>query len=237
MATLVKDILIFCLEDILIPGKINPNLKIEGTKALLDGMKTFGKSHPELRIFLISTLQKEVFDTKMKDFSLFSYFDPSMVFAVDEAYIASKSPEDKILYDQRCGEDPYCKDEYFRQVQMQAILEKKGATPEKALLIGHDYWFDGFYTRRFSKVDMAFMTDALSSRDKPIAEKIEGLWYVSRDWNSIQRLLEGKESPPNYNFLDTFVTTTIAEELLGGKGFPLIKKVVLERQRERSGVS
>ncbi len=223
---LAKTCIAFLLEDILFPGKVNPNVDMKIVQAELKKMQKFAKLHSEFCWIGVSGLKVEVCLDKIKQHGLQNFFPDEKVFAVNDAYILKMEEIDKGLYDKKCENDSECKDEYFRQVALQEFIQKEKIPPEKMLLVGHDYWFDGFYTRRFSKIDFALVQSALTSKGHLAQEHVQGLWYINLDWNEIQPILEGKVSPPQYKYLDAFVVSSISKELFGGQGFSLQKKVV-----------
>lgn len=227
-----KKVVVFCLEDILIPGKTVANLDMKKVRTWLGALTKYAKEHLDFHIFVISGATEEVAWKKIREHELESFLDAKNVFAVTPAYLDQMTEVDRKLYEGKVAQDPEYVDEYFRQVQIKSLMEKEGFTQDQILLIGHDYWFDGFYTRRFSGVDTAFIGSALTQRGKPVTEKIEGLWYIERDWKALKKIIEGKVEAPNYARLDAWVTVTLTEELLGAKGVPQLRRVILERKKD-----
>ena len=234
--TLAKSIAVFLLEDVLFPGVVNSTVDKENTKKVLKQMKKFAKTHPEFKWYGVSGLKTQVCLEKIREFELEEFFPGEKVLAVNDAFINKMEEVDRGLYEKKCENDRECKDEYYRQVALQELMQKENVTAEKVLLVGHDYWFDGFYTRRFSKVDTAFVQASLSSKGHLAQERVQGLWYIDFSWNDIQSILEGKTSAPEYKYLDTFIVTSISKELFGGQGFTLQKKVLdlrdLKKQKD-----
>lgn len=228
-----KKMVVFSLEDVLVPGPNDPNVNPKQVKSLLKSAQSYAQKQGVILV-VISGYTEKVAREKMNEFGLNAYFSPENVFAVHPSYLAKMSEVDRSLYEAKCQDNLQCKDEYFRQVKLLELMEERYIAPENVLLVGHDYWFDGFYTRRFSKVDVVFIESALSSRGKKPEEKIEGLWYASRKWAPIKKIIEGKASKPNYNFLDTYVNITMTSELFGGKGIPGLKRVIIERRKKDS---
>jgi hypothetical protein len=167
---------------------------------------------------------------KLKEFSLTKFFPEEKVLAVNYAFIQKMTEIDREIYEKKCAEDTECKDEYARQVQLQELMEKNHLSPEQILFVGHDYWFDAFYTRRFSKVDVALVESALSNKGHLATERVDGLWHISLKWEELLPLIEGKGPSINYAPLDAFIVTSISKELFGGQGFTLQKKVLDLRQ-------
>lgn len=224
-----KKAIVFSLEDILVPGPNDATVEPKQVKSLLTSLNAYAKKNG-LLVFVISGYTEKVAAQKLTDFFLNSFFPAENVFAVNTSYLDKMAEVDRSLYDAKCENNPECKDEYFRQVKLLELMEKHHLSPEHVLLVGHDYWFDGFYTRRFSKVDVVFIESALSSRGKKPEEKIQGLWYASRKWSMIKKFIEGKASVPNYNFLDTYVNITMTGELFGKNGLPGLKRTIIERK-------
>jgi hypothetical protein len=199
----------------------------------LSALKDYQKKHPELETYLVTGHTEAHCRTLMEGTGVDAFFpSPSHVWAVNESYLKSRDPIDRERYEERCKADPMHRDEYFRQVKMMEMMNEKGLSPSDVVLVGYDYWFDGFYTRRFSKVDIAFVESALSSQGKPIPERLQGLWYISRSFGDLKKIIEGKAPIPNYNFLDTFINITLSEQLFGGKGLPQLKRVVIQRKKD-----
>lgn len=221
-----KTIIVVLLEDILFPGTINPAVDAERVQKFLKSMQKYVDAHPGMHYYGVSALKVGVCQKKITEFGLEKFFTSENTFAVDAAFIHKMTELDRELYEKKCKEDETCKDEYARQVQLQDLMQKQNIPSEKVLFIGHDYWFDGFYTRRFSKVDMVFIESALSSKGHIATERVEGLWHVPLDWDELLPFIEGKGTPIDYKRLDEFVVTTISKELFGGQGFSLQKKVI-----------
>lgn len=230
----VKRAIVFSFEDVLVPGPGNPNVDVKKTKAVLKKAVAYAKKK-DLNIYIISSYQEALLHEKLSQSGLEGLLPDDHVFGVHSAYLSKMEPLDRERYDARCKDDPACTDEYYRQVEMQAIMEKEKLTPEQMLLVGHDYWFDGFYTRRYAKVDIAFIESGLTNRNGPISERIEGLWYAPFEWKALQKLVEGKTLAANYARLDAWTQSVLTEALLGGKGVTAIRKVIIERKKNDSG--
>lgn len=230
-----KRAVIFDLENVLIPGKAVPEVSAKKVKSWLSALQKYQKTHPGVRVYLVSGYKEDLAQKKIKEFGLEKYFPAKHVFAVNDAYLEKRDEVDRKLYEAKCADDAECQDHYFKQVRIQALMKDEHLAPESIVLVGHDYWFDGFYTRRFSGVDIAFIASSLTSRGKPAPEKVSGLWYIERDWKGLKAIIEGKVVPPHYGPLDAWVSITLTEELLGGKGLPQLKRVILERKKDGGG--
>lgn len=228
---LAKKAVVFLLEGVLLLDR-NEKDSADTINEWLSALKDYQKKHPGLETYLVTGHTDAHCRTLMEGTGLDSFFPASHVWAVNESYLKSRDPIDRERYDERCKVDPMHRDEYFRQVKILEMMKTKGLSATQVLLVGHDYWFDGFYTRRFSHVDMAFVEGALSSQGKPVPEKLQGLWYISRSFEDLKKIIDGKAPAPNYNFLDTFINITLSEQLFGGKGLPQLKRVVIQRKKD-----
>ncbi len=229
-----KSVVVLGLEDVLVPGKICPDLDMKGVHRFLRHLQKYAREKG-IQVYLITGYTEAVCRQKLNKFGLEKYFPREKVFAVHSGYLNQMQPIDRAIYDKRCAEDAFCKDEYYRQVELQALMKREGFTPTQIVLVGHDYWFDGFYTRRFSQVDVAFIENGLSVRGKPTSERIGGVWYIRKGFPDLKKIIEGKTKAPNYASLDTWVGINLTEELLGGKGFPTLKRIIIERKKGKSG--
>ncbi len=229
-----KKALIFSLENVLIPGKYVEGVDVLASKRFLKQIMGFC-SKKGIATYLISAYPEKVCEQKVKEFGLGSFFAPENVRGVHSAYLTGMEAVDRARYNSKLADDAECTDEYFRQVEMQSIMKEKGWEGRDLVLIGHDYWFDGFYTRRYSQVDVAFVEKNLTSRGKPVVEHVNGLWYIPLELGSIKKISEGKMPAPNYAPLDAWASVTLTEELLGAKGFNMVKRVIIERKKPNLG--
>ncbi len=221
-----KSILVILMEDILFPGVINAAVDPARVQKFLKSVQKYAQSHASFSYYGVSALKLGICEKKVNAFGLDAFFSEKNILAVNDAFIQGLSEIDREIYEKKCTATEECKDEYARQVQLLELMAKEKITPEKVLFIGHDYWFDGFYTRRFSKVNVAFVETALSNKGHLATERVEGLWHIALDWDEVQLLIEGKGAEIEYKRLDEFVMTTISKELFGGQGFSLQKKVI-----------
>ena len=170
--------------------------------------------------------------SKVVENQLDSFFLPNAIFGVNQSYLDKMEPIDRARYDSKKKDNPNCSDEYFRQVAMLDIMKKNHYNANQCLLLGNDFWFDGFYTRRYAQVDVVFIEPSLTTRGKPVLEKISGLWYAPLSFKLLKKFLDGKHSPPNYKPLDTWASVTLTEALLGAQNFNLVKRVILEKKKD-----
>ncbi|MEK6970528.1 MAG: hypothetical protein AABW68_02425 [archaeon] len=226
-----KKAIIFLLEGVLLLDRKDTDPPAS-VMSWLSALRRYVKKNPGLETFLVTGHSVEHCRSLMEGTGLSSFFSEDRIWAVDEDYLSSRDPEDRSRYEEQCRADPYHRDDYFRQVKLMEWMEKGGVSPDQVVLVGHDYWSDGFYTRRFSKVDIAFVEGCLSSRGEPPSEKISGLWYVSRKFSDLKKIMEGKAPVPNYGPLDAFINITLSEQLFGGKGVPSLKLIVNPRKKD-----
>ncbi|MFH0970775.1 MAG: hypothetical protein V1776_04940 [Candidatus Diapherotrites archaeon] len=226
-----KRAVVFVLEKVLLPSSSSKKT-ISMIRNWLVSLREYSLSHPNFEYFVASSYPQSRCLEMVKEAELDVFFPPANVWGVTQSYLDSMSPIDKERYAKRCAQEKECTDDYCRQTQLMAYIEKKGLLPSDVVLVGHDYWFDGFYTRRFSNVDVAFVESELTSRNHPQKEKISGLWYISRSWKELRSIIEGNKAKPDYTKLESWVNITLTEALFGGKGFPLLKKVVIQRKKQ-----
>ena len=219
------------MENILVPGNAVSDVDVSSSKVFLQAFSEYA-SKKSIQTFLISSHSHEWALAKVAEHGLDVFFPVERVFGVTEAYVNAMEPIDRVRYDAKLKEDPACTDEYYRQVAMLEIISKNHFIRGECLLLGQDYWFDGFYTRRYAQIDIVFIEPRLTSRAKPILEKISGLWYAPLELKPLQKILDGTASRSNYAPLDTWTSVTLTEELLGAKDFNMIKRVILEKKKD-----
>lgn len=230
-AAIAKKVIFVALENVLIPGEAVKDISPANVESFLVELSAFAKS-ANARVFLLSVHDKTWAENLVREKKWENFFPTSTIFGITEAYLDSMQPVDRARFETKRKENPESVDEYYRQVAMQEIISTHHFSPEECVLIGQDYWFDGFYTRRYALVDILFIESALTSRGKPIPEKISGLWYAPLDFKSVQSFFRSDASAPNYKPLDTWASVTLTEELLGAQKFNMIKRLVLEKKKD-----
>lgn len=226
-----KKVVFFLLENILVPGKAISDVDVSASKVFLQSFAEYA-SKKNIQSFLLSSHSEEWARAKVVEHGLDVFFPVARVFGVNAAYVDAMEPIDRVRYDAKLKEDPACTDEYYRQVAMLEIIAKNHFSRDECVLLGQDYWFDGFYTRRYAQIDVIFVEPRLTSRSNPILEKISGVWYAALDLKPLQKILEGRVERPNYAPLDTWTSVTLTEELLGAKDFNMIKRVIIEKKKD-----
>lgn len=230
-ADVAKKVVFVALENVLIPGDAVTDISPDKVNSFLAELNAFAKS-ANVRIFLLSAHDKAWAEDRVRENKWETFFPSSTIFGITEAYVNSMQPVDRVRFDAKRKDNPESVDEYFRQVAMQEIISTHHFSPAECVLIGQDYWFDGFYTRRYALVDILFIESTLTSRGKPISEKISGLWYAPLEFSSILPFFRRTAASPNYKPLDTWASVTLTEELLGAQKFNTIKRLVLEKKKD-----
>ncbi len=226
-----KKVVFFPLENVLIPGAIFEDVDVLASARFLKSFFKFA-SKKDIHAYIISSrdetwAREQVVKQKWGDF-----FPEERVWGVNSSYLNKMEPLDRARFDSKQKDNPACTDEYYRQVAMLDIMKKNHYNGNACVLIGHDFWFDGFYTRRYALVDVVFIESSLTIRGKPSSQKVSGLWYSQLSLKPIQKILEGRVESPNYKPLDTWASVTLTEELLGAKNFNMVKRVILEKKRD-----
>ncbi|MBU0636381.1 hypothetical protein KKE06_05130 [Candidatus Micrarchaeota archaeon] len=226
---LVKTAVILGLEDVLVSGKIDPSIDSKSVQTILENLQKVEKKVKGFHFFLVTGYTKEKVIPLLEKAGLKDFFDEKHLFFVTKEYIDSKEEVDRKLHETELEKDPFFKDEYFKQVTVDKISEELNIPKQKMILIGHDLWFTGFYTMRFSKIDFALIRSALSNRGKPQQEIIKGLTYFNRTWVDFRKLLTGSFPVSNNAFLDRYIQEFLKKELLGEKG---INSLVAARKKQ-----
>jgi hypothetical protein len=221
-----KSLVFLGLEDVLIPGKVDQGIDSTEVKFILEKLRE--ESHP----ILLTGYSEEIALEKIEKYELGQYFHKDDIFTVDKAYIETKEEEDKKRYFGFIEKDPFFKDEYFKQTVIERFSTEKGIPKGEMVLIGHDLWFDGFYTMRFSKIDFALIESANSLRGEKSDKIIEGVTYINRTWEEVKRLLQGEREPADLKALNKFVFDFLKKQMMDpnymkvvGKPLPGIGKL------------
>lgn len=207
-----KTALFLCMEDVLVPGKIDSGVDAAEVRKILGNLHRMEEKNA-LTMVLISGYCEKIAKRLVGKFGLGSFFRGENIFSVTEDYINSKAEIDREMHLANLKKDASFKDEYFKQHIIRQFLEK-GIPKEQMLLIGHDAWTDGFYTMRFSGIDFALVREAYSERHKAARERVKGLVYIKRKWGDIRRVIKNFPKP-DYSALDRHCYETMKEHLLG----------------------
>ncbi len=226
-----KKVVFFPLENVLVPGAIFEDVDVGASTRFLKAFFKFA-AKKGIRAFVISSRDENWAREQVNAQKWGAFFPVERVFGVNSAYLNAMDPLDRARFDSKQKENPACTDEYYRQVAMLEIMKKNHFNGSECVLIGHDFWFDGFYTRRYAQIDIVFIENSLTNRTKPMTQKVPGLWYALLAMKPIQNILEGRVASPNYKPFDTWASVTLTEELLGAQNFNMIKRVVLEKKKD-----
>lgn len=231
-ADLKKTAIIFGLEDILIPGTIEPTLNMEEVHHLLKELSELERKYENdgFHIFLMTGLPSAVAMKKIHEHKLGEYFKAGHVFSVDQDYLMSKEEIDRSLYQKNIEKNPHFKDEYFKQVMIEKIAKDFNIEKEKMILIGNDVWTEGYYTCRFSKIDFAIIKSASASLGEKKEGLIPGVVYIERTWDAIQKILLEPIPPHDCVALEKFVFKIMGEKLTEGTAIGGLAKVANRNQ-------
>lgn len=211
---LAKKIILFGLEDVLVPGKMDSKVDRKAVVQILENLLALEKAVPDFHFFVVSGSTPENAMALLKKSRLDLVCPLDHCFFVDATYIGSKEEVDKKIYQASVSKDPFFKDEFFKQVMIEKISSQFGVPIEKMVLVGNDLWFVGFYTVRFSKIDFALVKSALSWHNQKQKEIIRGLTYINRTWSDVRKLLTGGFPPNNLASFNLAVENFLRKELL-----------------------
>ena len=212
------------LEDILIKGEVNQEIdkqKTDSVMSYLSGMQ----ENEWITLFLVTGLHEEKAKKLLGENGLYEFFNKENCFYVTKDYIHSKEEIDRQRHLQSLEQDPYFVDEYFKQKILMDFFEKETLKKEETVLIGHDIWFDGFYSMRFSKVDFVLVEKSLSDRNKLIPERIQGLTYIDFSQADLKKLILGKFPQADLRYLETYTFNILKEQLFQKGAIDKIIKV------------
>ncbi|MBI2529619.1 MAG: hypothetical protein HYW05_00565 [Candidatus Diapherotrites archaeon] len=239
---LKKHALVFCMDNILIPGDIAQKINKGAIEEILQNLHEMETRYKNFHVFVVSGAKTEEAKGIISENGLNSYFNDANILGVTQAYVDSKEPIDKERYGIELQKNPRFRDEFFKQYAIdKEIIEKRGIPRENILLICHDLLTDAFYTLRFSQVDFALVKGALSYRHLPIKEVIKGLVYLNMNWKEFRKLLTGKSKKGNTKFLESYVYSRLQKDVIGGfeidvKTIELKKKKKTENKMQRAAL-
>lgn len=217
-------------EDILIKGDINTEIDKGKTETIMNYLKGM-QENDWINLFLVTGLHEKKAKKSLDESGLYDFFKKENCFYVTEDYIGGKEEIDKQRHLQSLEQDPFFVDEYFKQKILMDFFEKGTLNKKETVLIGHDIWFDGFYSMRFSKVDFVIIEKALSDRNRPMPEKIQGLNYLDFTQADLKKLILGKFPQADLRYLESY-TFNILKEQLFPKG-ELNKIIKIKKDKEK----
>ena len=213
-----KSLVFLGLDDVLIPGKIEAEIDLTEVKFILE------KLREESRPVLLTGYKEDIAREKIEQHDLAQYFDKEAIHFVDKFYVESKAEEDRKRYYEFIEKDPFFKDEYFKQTVIERYSTEKGIPKGEMVLVGHDLWFDGFYTMRFSKIDFALIKSANSLRGEKSERIVEGVTYIERTWEEFKDLLAGNKGEADLKALDKFVFDYLKDQMMDPKYMKVLGK-------------
>ncbi len=209
-----KTCLFFCLDDVLVPGQVAKEVDAEAVEEILTNLDTLELGFDFQKHLLISLSQARALQ-RLEASGVKGHFKQTNIHSVTGSYVEGMEKLDRQRYLQALEKDPSFKDEYFKQVAITNYATVSGMPKEKMALVGHDLWTDGYYTRLVSRIDVAFVKEAVSDRNQPPKELVKGVTYIHRKWGDVWKLILGKFPKPDYAFLDTFSYTRMRKQLIG----------------------
>jgi len=220
-----KKCLIFGLEDVLIPGLVEKDLKMKVVFGILKNLKKLEERFPRFRFFAITGLSAFEAGKRIEKYNLRDFFPEDRIFFVNQAYLESRQDIDKRIYEQNIKKNPEFKDEYFKQVIIEEIERKYDYGKEEMVLVCNDSWTEGYYTTLFSKIDFAIIRSAHSNLGEKKSEEIKNLTYINRAWGDIEKLIKGEFPKANYAVLEKFVMDKMKEKLFEGTNLGALTKI------------
>ncbi len=210
-----KKIFFFSLEGVLMPGNTGQRISLRKAASLLSFMASLEKQGL-IQIFLVVGLQEEKAREKISASGTAKFFSPERIFFVTKEYIDSKGEIDRARHVASLESDPWFADEFFKQHILMQLIASGKILREETVLVGHDLWFDAFYTSRFSGVDFALIKESLSERNSPVSEKIQWLNCVRLSRKDFEKIILGKSGQNNVKLLEARVFEAMGKELLKG---------------------
>ncbi len=226
---IAKKHLFFCLTDVLISGSINQKVsraKVGKALSFLKGLEEKGL----VELFLFSGRAEEKMRAKISENGLEKFFEPKRIFFITKEYIDSKEQVDKERHLANLDADHDFADEFFKQHLLKTMLEEGKIERGKTVVIGHDIWFDAFYTMRFAQVDFVLVESALSERNRSMPARIQGLNYAEVTESDMKRLVLGKYPKPDLRFLENYIFNRLKLELFQGGELDKITRLAQEKR-------
>ncbi|HIH16260.1 MAG TPA: hypothetical protein HA252_02545 [Candidatus Diapherotrites archaeon] len=215
---LKKTCLFFCLGDVLVPGQVQSKADAFGkVREILENLSHLEDAFDFEKHLLVSSSQTRALERLQAASGVSGHFRQARIHSVTGSYVEGMEKLDRQRYLTQLEKDPEFKDEYFKQVAITNYATVSGIPRERMVLIGHDLWTDGYYTRLVSKIDFALVKDSLSERNQPPQEMIGGLTYLKRAWPDVWKLVLGKFPAPRYGAFDAFCYGRMRKQLIGDK--------------------
>ena len=220
-----KKCVIFGLEDVLVPGKLEENVDLEAVFGILQNLKGLEERFARFRFFVVSGYSIAEGNKRLEQHGLKKFVQEDRVFFVNQEYLEGREEVDKKLYEKNIAQNPEFKDEYFKQKVIEDIAAKFDYAKEDMVLIGHDVWTEGYYTFRFSQIEFALIRSAHASLGEKKEDEIKNLTYINRTWEDIVKLIKGEFPKPDYALLQKFFLDKMGEKLFEGTKVGALKKI------------
>jgi len=205
----VRKDLFFGLFDVVVKGKMNVTPDISYLAKLSDYCR-----ESKVNLWLITGLLEENGRKIVVANGLDKIFSQDKIIYLTKAYLEHLSEMDRSLREERCRADPdYC-DDYFKVFFLNDLVDKGVISKEKTLFVGHDVWADGFYLRRYSKIDFLLLESTLSNNHKLHIDKVYGLHIIKPSLEIFQDYLSN-EKKFDYSSLDRFAGNVLQQNILG----------------------
>jgi hypothetical protein len=212
--SLQKTVLVFALDDVLVGGTVAPTVDAAKTKTVLTNLSKLAAKVPIFRFFVVSSYQQEITLRKLDDAGIRKFFPDNRIRFVNAEYLDSKEQLDREIYEKALSEDALFRDEYFKQKEVERIRAEFDVEMEKMVLVGHDLFFDAYYSQRFSKIDFVLLKETLSNQNVRHEKIVKGLNYVHMDWKDIRDVLLGKFPPADYMQLRNYIHFYLQQRLV-----------------------
>lgn len=226
-----KRSIIFGLDDVLVPGPVNPAVSREKADFVL-GFLGLLKKEGLIEFFLVDGRERQVAGAKISEFGLDRFFPESNVFLITKEYLDSKAEADRQRHASNLEKDPLFVDEYFKQYAISCLISSGRISKDSSVLIGHDIWLDAFYTARFSGIDFALVSESLSERNLKVNEKINWLNTIDFSESGLKRIILGKGVENDIKRLETRVFNRLGKELFQGQEFSSVLQKAVSRARQ-----
>ncbi len=177
------------------------------------GLKKLEKNG-SLGLYLVAGQEREKAMGKISPFGLGGIFAPERMLFVTKEYLLAKEEIDRERHIAHLEADPQFVDEYFTQQAILGLMGSGKVIKEQAVLVGNDLWFDGFYTMRFSGIDFVLVRERLTERNAPIAQRLEGLNYISFSGQDMGKVAAWDFAQNNLRMLQNYIMDKLSRELL-----------------------
>ncbi len=150
---------------------------------------------------------------------------------VSQEYMDFKEEMDREIYFAELKKNPDFKDEFFKQKALEKLAADLNVSPEKIGFVGHDLFFDAFYSDRFSKIDFVLVKEALANQNEKQKSPVKGLNYIALDWKDIRNVLLGKLPKTDSQQLKNFIGFYLQQKLVDPSVFSKILEAKLKKMQ------